>query len=237
MVKADRRRNCDYGQHTWWDERQAKDDEREVLAALVADLEQRLSNIPQDKAYIDGILLSARKLLDLSLNESKHRDPIEIDKLLADLWWYTSSAQFTTGTLMSFIESGQLHTISNTNLRLSFSNLAVHFTQLGQFADDDRNFVVNRELPYLSRHAFLPQVLEAATTIPGGNISTPYTYKLDGHQRIDHTILLGQREFQNILTERIDYLESIRSLVAWNDMEELLVETIAALHKELDGHR
>lgn len=218
----------------WWNDRQAKGAEREVLVALLADLEQRQNDIPQSKAFTDGILLSTRRLLDLSLNDSERRDPTEIDKLLADQWWYTSRETFTTGTLMSFIESGQLHSISDSNLRLSLSNLAFYFSRLGQFSGEDRDFVVNRELPYLSRHAFLPQVLEAATRIPGGDESTPYTYKLDSHQRIDHTTLLGQREFQNILTERIDYLESIRSLVPWNDMEELLVETIAALHKELD---
>jgi hypothetical protein len=220
-----------FGIQAWWEDKQTQLAEREVLSALIADLEEKRSQIPWGRQFADAIMQSAERLISVALNDSAHMESNEIDRLLGDLWWYNVPEQWTTGFLESLALSGQLSTISNARLRNSLGELRINLHNVGRYASDDKEFVMRRQLPYLSENAFLPQILNAVDHTPG-HPEEPYVHRTDTNLSFDHADLLEQRQFQNLLMERVDRLKSLNDL-GWSDLEEILNQVLDLLHAEL----
>ncbi len=215
----------------WWEDKQTQVVEREVLSALVADLEEKRRQIPWSRQFADAIMRSVERLLSLALNDSVHLESNEIDSLLGDLWWYNAPERWTTGFLESLALSGQLSSISNARLRNSLSELWLVLREVGRYAGEDKEFVMNRQLPWMSENAFLPQILNAVDHMPG-HPEEPFVQRTDTNRSFDHAGLLQQRQFQNLLIERVDLLKSLDDL-GWNSLEENLNQVLELLYAEL----
>ncbi len=220
-----------FGIQAWWEDKQMQLAEREVLSALIADLEEKRSQIPYVRQFTDAMVQSAESLISVALNDSAQMESNEIDRCLGDIWWYNVPEQWTTGFLESLAQSGQLSTISNARLRNSLSQLWIDLHGVGRYANDDKEFVMQRQLPYLSENAFLPQILNAIDHMPG-HPEEPYVQRTDMNQSFDHADLLGQRQFQNLLIERVDVLKALDDL-GLSDLEENLNQVLDLLHAEL----
>ena len=215
----------------WWEDKQIHLAEREILSALVVDLEEKRRRISWNRQLAGAIMQSAEKLLSLALDDTVNLESNEIDKLLGDIWWVSNPAEWTTGFLESLALSGQLSSISNATLRNSLGELWIALRFVGQLADDDKLFVTQRQLPYMSENAFLPQILNAIDHQPG-HPEEHYVKRTITNRSIDHAALLQQRQFQNLLIERVDLLKSLDEL-GWNGLDENLIHVLELLYAEL----
>jgi hypothetical protein len=99
--------------------------------------------------------------------------------------------------------------------------------------DEDRAFYNLRQLPFWSEHAFIPQILDAAEAEPGNpDINYEYGRKLNFAVDFEHSSLLAERRFQNLLVERAVVLTNILT-IGFANLEEDLAETIDLLNEEL----
>lgn len=199
-----------FGIQAWWDNEQEENEEREVLRLLVDDVRARRDHLERERTYIVAIKASVEKLLDLALQSDPATSPDNVDALLGDMIWFTQGSYWTTGSLHALTVSGDIGFLSSLNLRNKLGELWVAFDAARQYQDLDRTFVYERQRPYLSIHAFRPQLEKTSWKAPGvpeWSYPVPDALVLEDH--FDHFEILRNREFQNLLVERRNILGNV----------------------------
>ena len=97
---------------------------------------------------------------------------------------------------------------------------------------NDESFHHNTYTPFLIENAYLPQLV-SETEYPPGKPEVTYSYPhLDLSITQDHTELLRQKNFHNMLVAKMDRILDIMR-AGYIGVDELLDETIGMLSKEL----
>jgi len=216
----------------WWGERQSRFQEQTILATLIEEFQDKQRTIEAGRRFNAAMQSSIQQLLDIGLGDDTDFSEQRVDALLADLWWYNDRTDWTTGALNSLILSGNLSLISDGTLRARLIEWWARFDVIGGFADADKSFYFDRQLPYWSEHAYLPQILDQMEHVPG-NPDDRYEYgrKLSPKSRLDHSDLLRDRQFQNLLVERSVGLADLVT-IGFNNLEHDLAEMLGSLRDE-----
>jgi len=218
----------------WWDGRQERSEERELLVTLMEEFEEKKRLYLYTSKYIQGIKDSVNELLDIALNSELDASEEHIDRLIGYTWWFADPEIWRPGALNSLIASGDMGLISNRELRAVLNDWWMEFGKIEQYSIVDRDFGNNRQTPFLARHASLPQILNATKQQPG-HPSVTYEHGKEYmiESRVSHSELLANREYQNILAERSSHLTDLLTFALY-DFEARADQTMALLRQELN---
>ncbi len=213
----------------WWDERQEREDAKVVLSSLRDELTEVSEFMPFHDRYAAALRESARRLLIAAVGNGPPLDDQEIDKLLGDLTWFVGERYFFVPELDSLLLNDDLTLIENTELRRMLKS----WKRLNDFfrrnVGYQQRFVESVFIPYLQDNAALQQIHNVADSMPGYPEDTFPIEKIDLRERRSHADLLDDPVFQNILTRRIERLDTMLAA-----REEAYVSELTALIKLLD---
>lgn len=217
----------------WWGNRQQLEDERAVLASLLEEFRGKRALLDSNRAYNQAILASTKTLLYAAVESDRELDGKSIDRLLGDLWFNNYSSEWSAATLDSVILSGDLILISNNQLRRKLAAWTVRFDRVRETVAMEVDFYHGQYIPFLAANASLPQIINVIDRIPGSS-SGHYEY---GEEFLltttnDHSELLSNQEFQNILVERSVLLTDIITQ-AYATIDDPLESIIRDLEDEL----
>jgi hypothetical protein len=195
----------------WWDERQLREEEREILTNLLIEFTRLEEEIYDARRYYGGILASARALIEIGVGTRDAVDGGEIDRLFGDIMFYGDTRDWISSDIDSLISSGDIALISSRELRQHLGRWPAYLTVVREFVYQDQNFYHDRFKPYLSENMYLPQMANWSQPIPGLPERTPYSWgtTLGVPSNSDHRKLVSKREFQNLLYERAGNLDNI----------------------------
>ena len=193
----------------WWETRGERIEEVEVLSLLRDEVQSFPDTLVNLDNYNAAILDSARRLLVAASDEEVELSQSEMDVLLYDLTWVQEPSALDLPVYFSLSQSGRLEVISNNEVRRRLDRWDAKIQTLRDDYVRDLDFVDNYQTPYFMRHLSVPQILGASQTVPGYPSSSFSGYGLKWPSKIDHRPLLGEREFQNVIQERMNRLHEI----------------------------
>ena len=227
----------------WWEDRQDRNEELVILSSLLDEFQLIEQNLRQLDIYHTAMLDSARKLLASSVRPDQPLDDEEIDRLLADLMWFTSPDWLLTPELNSLVFSGDLSVVSNSQLRRDLGKLPTTLDGIRNIMQKDLDFYNDEFLAYLTANSFIEQIVNADDHRPGfPNIVWPNADRIEVMVQVSHRKLLDGREFQNLLSRRIINLGEIQYWSTTNiednntvsaDVVETIADMINTLEQEL----
>ena len=185
------------------------------------------------RAFNQTILESTDKLIRASFEPNHSLSTEEIDRLLVTLWWYNLEDEWSAAVLDAAIGGNNLSSISNSALRLKLAAWPLIYEKVRYRVSRDVEFFDSYLLPFWIEHAHLAQIYHHdpyfSSDVQVGYESVDAWIVPD---TIDHSELLSNRKFQNILIEKMDRQAIILNR-AFAGLDERLDETITLLETEL----
>jgi hypothetical protein len=216
----------------WWDHRQEVEDEVVVLAALLDEFRAKTSQLEMRRAFHTSLLESCRKLIRASISDDGSLTPEEVDRLLADLWWYNPQGEWESAILGALFDGGSLTVISDPELRINLAQWPSSFRLLEQQVSRDEEYFKTVLMPFMTKNAYLPQVYLYLPSQPGEPSVGVRSPGWDVPERVDNSAILENPEFANILTEKVDRHLAILD-IGFNGLDEELAHTIALLEEAI----
>ncbi len=194
----------------WWDDRQLRDEEKQVLSALAEEFVRLENLVISEREYYTAILSSLVALVEIGGGTREKPNTDELDKFFGDSLWYGFKADWTSSDIDSIISSGDLGIISNPSLRRDISRWAARLENLQEAIELDRNVNFNRLLPYLSANINVPALATIPTASPGsGPEQFNFPVEINAGGTPDHQELLNRQDYINLLWERIGFITDI----------------------------
>ena len=218
----------------WWDDIQNRKDERLILESLLEEFQEKTEVLTFRRTFNEAILNAARELLRIASESEATVKTDEIDRLVEIITWMQIGNEWDTAALNSLIAGGELSKISNRELREKLARWVPVFEQIKLRLRRDGDFNIETLNPFLIRHTQLPQIWASGDHYPGfpelpaANFGEFKLYT----EKVDHTALLSNREFQNIVSLKMLHLDDILS-TAFEGIEENLDDTIELIETEL----
>jgi hypothetical protein len=135
----------------WWDERQLRIGEVEVLMGLKEEFQRNrdvlLESVESTHA---NMLLSTQELMEACRRGFWESDNFAIDEAISYLQ-YPPTHDFGGGVLAALISSGRLEIISENDLRNNLAGWSVIFDEIRDDEVWNSNFVFDRVEPYILR--------------------------------------------------------------------------------------
>ena len=193
----------------WWDSRSEGLDEVEVLSLLREEVRSFRRTLELEDRRNNAIFESAKSLLIESSNENVNFSQSEMDALLYDVSWFQVPSRLRLPVLESLRQSGRISAISNNEIRRRLDSWDSRIQTLRDSYVRDLEFCDNYLIPFFLKHVSLPQVYLSFQSVPGNPAGTFSGFDITWSKRIDHRPLLEEREFQNIIQERLSRLNDI----------------------------
>lgn len=216
----------------WWEDRQEARDERVILGALLEEFQAKLDLLEMRREFHTALLNSSRKLIRASIYKDESLTALEVDRLLADLWWYNTQGEWDSAILGALYDGGNLTVISNPDLRINLAQWPNLFRLLEQRVSRDEEYFKTVWIPFLTKNVYLPQVYLYLPSQPGKPSIDLRDPGWDIQERVDNSAILDNSEFANILTEKIDRHLAILD-IGFKGLDEQLGETIRLLELAL----
>ena len=215
----------------WWNDRQRVSDERILLQSLLEDLNGKKQRLANDRKYNEAILQAVVALLQQANDPNSAENEDTIDLLIGDTWWYNTESEWDSAPMASLI-GGDSAVVSNPALLQKLAELQVQMARIRIFYRIDANFHHNTYTPYLVANAYMPQITRKTQHHPG-RPELAYQYpRIELQTNQDHSQLIRQKEFQNMMIAKMDRLQDILQN-AYRFIDEDLDEAIALLKEEL----
>lgn len=211
--------------NAWWEDRQNRGEEYQLLDNLRAELRSNLSRIELELSYRDEVVESILKIFEAADGKASI-EPQELDTLLGDITWW-ADADYARGVIEQITQGGKLSLVEGDELRQLLPSLPHLYELTRQIEADDKDITRNVINPFLSANAAFSQI--ANTLVKGrpgtGELPTEPLYPTVS--RRDHSYLLQNEEFQAILVRtHWDHLAAIDFLNALRETLEHGVELI-----------
>jgi len=206
----------------WWEDRQQQTDEKVVLQSILTDLVQKKAILARDHSYNGTIIQASTRPLQVATDSQTELSEDEIDNLINGFMFKNQKSDWVSAPLNSLFMGGNVSIISNQPLLQNLASVHVSFNRLRLFYQHDRDFVNNDLMPFVRRHVNQAQLTGITENVPGTNISYGLP-AINVSNRYDHSELLSDVEFQNLIIARIYSLMDIINF-AWLGFEEQLNE-------------
>jgi hypothetical protein len=185
--------------NNWNSKRLGANEEIRILTSLHEELIVNRTIIADKELWYKDQKSAISSIFSEASSQQAHLSNLDIDTLLGKIsWWNPTNIEMSAADMI--ILGGKLPLISNEDLRLAIPdwNRMVDWVQQHEGQDYDTH--KSTWMPYLQVHGYLPQISNSITEPPGGaekqfvNSAIPL-----GSNAFDHSILVGNREFQNVL--------------------------------------
>lgn len=191
----------------WWDSRRDDIDQIVVLEALLVDLREKKQGLAEALQYNNAILDAVITLLNEGGNPDSSLYGTELDNTIESTWWWNPSTPWESPPIQALF-AGELRLISNQELVQELSELRLLFGEIQDFYRRDEYVHQAIYTPFLIENAYMPQLVNAGTTPGYPNDPDPYP-DIDSLIIRDHSTLLHDEEFHNILVTKMDTIDSI----------------------------
>jgi hypothetical protein len=212
----------------WWEERAERQDELEVLGALLADFRQGQERVGDRRSSSVAIQNSINELMKASYDPDSPLESAYLDQLLGNISWWFPGGQIPTGALNSITYGGKLNIVQNEQLRLNIADWPrkIDYLQSGLGQDYDVFFEVY--IPYMRDNGYLPQIASSVTHYPGEPDPFYQSTPIAPKEFVDHSTVLTDRRFHNILIQmwwvQADAQALLDEANQWLDVSIQLVE-------------
>lgn len=218
----------------WWGARQAKAAEEVVLQTLLDDLQAKRQLLHERNRFVGAIRESAETLLRISSGSVESPDEDSIDELIADVWWVSNEAQWTSAPLESLAASGDLSLISSPQVVQSLEALRVAIERVKYHSRNDQEFHTRIMTPFMIEHADMAQITAKMKHRPGqpevAIVPTDYGFG----RRKQHGEMLASVAFQNLLIAKIERCLDLLE-IGHPGVEQHLTSAIRMLQAELES--
>jgi len=183
--------------------------------------------------FSNAIVESAEKLLRVAAGTEQVESADAIDSLIAGTWWVNVDALWDRAPLDLLVTGGNLSLLTNPNLVQELAALQVAIERVKLHYRNDVRFYSDVMNPFLIANANKAQIAARLRHRPG-EPGTTYSAPDLGFTNVrNHSDLLSNIEFQNILVTKIDTLSDIL-VIGHPDVEKHLVLVIQMLEDTLD---
>jgi len=185
---------------TWWANKNNRSEEMRLLSSLRQELKQNVSLLEQSIPFRIAVRESALTILSTAEGVSSPLDTEELDKHIGSLnWWKVSNVSL--GVLRSISQSGKLSLINDEVLRAEIASIESEYAFLRDQEYQGYETFKGAWMPYLYKHGHVAQLSNALRVVPGSSFETQWeTPELPVMTKVDHTLLLTDREFAGIVT-------------------------------------
>lgn len=191
----------------WWDDRQDRARETELLASLKSEFELNLLGLELVMKYQDAASQSIDVLFQAAAG-NQELAPQELDRLLSDLAW-SGDSEFSTGVLDGALQSANIGLVRNEDLRTLLAGLPGLYDLVFQIENAERQTMRQILMPFWFKNAFVPQIANVIEGMPGSGINaSPARFPVN--KAVDHSGLLQNDEFLGIIAlKRWDHVDAI----------------------------
>ena len=217
----------------WWDKRQEREAVQDILMAVFEDFQSGKSFVDYYSKMSIARQDSIDKLLKASKGGASNIIDEEIDRLLADLMFFSEPHVMSEGSIDALLSAGNLGVIESKRLRRLISGWPA-FLELARYnLNLDGEFVTETWIPYLMSHGNISQVVRGLTHLPG-HPEDDWQQSVDSAgEPVSHSELLKDNQFIN--TVSYYWLVQTNSQAVFDQLEERLEESIQLVEHELEN--
>ena len=206
-------------------------EENRILTSFHDELVSNRSAITNNKLFCEGIKSAIMVLLNEAASSHKNLDNNSVDTLIGKISWFSTASTIEMATTDAIILGGKLSLISNENLRLGIIEWNRKVAEVQQDERQDYDAFNTYWMPFLQLHGYLPQISNSITEKTGTG-ENPYLTKIPlGLNSIDHSVLIRNREFQNVLLRRLWVMDDI--LRSYEELNPKLNQLISIVSSEI----
>lgn len=181
-------------------------EEREILTALREELKVNQDILKHKMSKSNSLEKTAYRIIEAAAKPESEVSSEEVDQLIADMSWWQGS-DWVTAALEALISSGDLSLIRDKTLQQSIAAWTEDVDQVREIEDREAFTYHELYLPLLISKSDLPQIANYGELPPW---STPLTADWSENfvemplalPSTDHTTLLKDQEFQNLILVR-----------------------------------
>jgi hypothetical protein len=215
----------------WWTDKRERDEVLETLAIVHSDFRRSLENLESRQVRSAAKLKSINQLLEASLASTSDLTEEGVDSLLGDVTWYAVEHTVSTGALDSLVDTGGLRLVEDIELRRNLADWPRYLGYVRETIDKDFLVYQNAWLPLMREIGYLPQIAMTMTHPPGLPETTFPIPVAAPRKTIQHSALLSDRRFHNMLIELWWVQTDIQS--ALDDLEHWLISDMRLMEREL----
>jgi len=215
----------------WWDDKREQEELRGTLQAILNDFQASKEAVTRGRTTATARRESIVNLFQATNDSSVQLSDTALDLLLSDLGWFQDQMIINDGSINSLFAGGKIGSINNDELRGNLAGWPRNIDELRALLSQDKKYLEDLWWPFIREHGYQPQILRAVRHVPGHPTDTWVAFPLEPSERFDHSVLLSDRRFQNVLAE----LWSVQNdmLVAYDRADNWLDRSIELIEAEL----
>jgi len=217
----------------WWDQLQERSKVNEHLVSILADMQtaeeyvqfyRRMALAKQES--IERLMVAASSATDKLADES-------LDKALHDLGYYAETNIMPEGSIEALIASGNMRLIESEVLQRKLSGWTSFLSYVRENISPDYQYVFNVWDPYLRKNGNSTQVGQYALMGMPGHPNDVWVENFPkvAYGHFDHSVLLEDPEFRNILKEL--WTTQAGLLSALEELQDEIFEVIPLVQSEI----
>jgi len=216
--------------NNWNIEKIENQEENHILSSFHEELIANKSIIHDKKLWYEDIKSAIVSLQKEATLPKENLNSRYLDTLIGKISWHnTTSIQMATSD--AIILGGKLPLFSNKNLRLVITEWNGKIDWVQQNERQDYDSMESYWMPFLQEHGFLPQISNSITEMPGVGNANYGTNVTVGSNYFDHSALVTNREFQNVLLRRLWVVDDI--INTYEQLEPELDQLISIVSAEI----
>src|SRR5262245_35361092 len=213
----------------WLENRKERAEEALLLRSVRTEIKSILKEMEAELVFRQAMLDNANHIYALAVADTPP-DPKVFDEMLGKLLWW-SSVDFTIGAVNSILVGGKLRLIENEEIRFFLASLPERLVATKQVEANDYSTLMSFSVPYVMKHADLPQIVMTMTVRPGGLVRSEPELRYHPKTPRNHTELLKDSEFLGVVTGVAT--SQINVVVAYDDILPEFERVVGLLDAEL----
>jgi hypothetical protein len=211
------------GADAWWDGRQQRQHERNILVGLRGDLEATLQVIAPTRQGYERLSSTAERIISLGASAHDQLSAASMDTLLAQILLPGTAFTLVDATLSALLSSEGLEIISNLQLRAKLAEWPVLLASIRRDEGQNQTLIITQFLPYLYDRVPI-RTLDAISSLGAG--TPPSAFSRDARA------LLGDLRFENHVNDVLFYHRNLLRDV--DALEDHIRSTLELVELELE---
>ena len=212
----------------WWENRRNVSQLNDAYATILDDLRRSKERIGFYRIRTQERSKAIIRLYELANGDTDSIDAEELDRTLSNLQWSVTESVVSLPSIQAMIYSGELASVESDELRSRLASWPTRLEFMKSKFEDDSDNIGNVWFPFLRQFGDVAQIESTITHIPGHPSIQVDPFPLRPAERFDHSTLLDDREFRNILAETwvivIEILDLYDSAEEWIDESAELIQ-------------
>lgn len=204
----------------------------ETLSTVLEEFRTSREKVEFQRDIAFAIRDSMVSLYDLANQETPVIDGAELDKLLSDLNWAPTEEIFGTSGIQALIYGGEMASIESEALRTDLADWPRRIDQVRHQRDRANAAVIRVWMPYLQTHGDAAQLESKVTYFPGHPDASVEPFPIEPTNRIDHSDLLRDRQFRNIIVQA--WVQNVDSISRYDEAERWIDTSMKLVQDQLD---